>query len=287
MRALVTGATGFLGSRVAAALVAAGEQVIAALRPSSDRSRLPAKVAIRQTSDPRALCEGVDAIVHLACCYGRAGEAVAEVAEANFHAPLRLLDAAMRTGVRAFVSTGTSLPPETSPYALTKRQFADYGRTSTRGRLAFVDLRLEQFYGPGEDAGRIVALLVGACVRGEARLALTPGEQVRDLLYVDDAVAAVIAAARAAAAAPREPLQLEAGTGEGIAIRDLAELIKRLSGAATALDFGAIPYRANEPMRLVADIAALQRLGWKPQVSLEEGLRRTIAAAREASWAGS
>jgi nucleoside-diphosphate-sugar epimerase len=60
----------------------------------------------------------------------------------------------------------------------------------------------------------------------------------------------------------------------------MVRLARELTGAATELRFGALPYRSGELMRSVADTRLLRELGWKPEVSLRDGLARTIEAAK-------
>ena len=69
--------------------------------------------------------------------------------------------------------------------------------------------------------------------------------------------------------------------GEPIEVRRLVELVHQLTGSRSKLLFGALPHRPGEPMLTSADTKALQALGWQPQVSLEEGLRRTIEAEKK------
>jgi nucleoside-diphosphate-sugar epimerase len=72
-------------------------------------------------------------------------------------------------------------------------------------------------------------------------------------------------------------VEYEVGTGNTISIRDFVYLAKQICGNdTTALDFGAVPYRPNEPMTVNVDTSRLAALGWQPQVSVEEGLRRTF-----------
>jgi nucleoside-diphosphate-sugar epimerase len=108
---------------------------------------------------------------------------------------------------------------------------------------------------------------------------MTPGAQVREWLHVEDAVAALLAAA------VREPppglTTLDVGTGEGVALVELVRRAYRLAGADERLvEAGAKPYRTGELMRLVIDpTAAGAALGWAPRVALDEGLRRLVAGA--------
>ena len=121
-------------------------------------------------------------------------------------------------------------------------------------------------------------LVVRSLLANESRLALTGGEQQRDFIYIDDAIAALLCVTRFAESAPVGFYELEVGRGEPTRLRDFVELAKRLCPSAqTVLDFGALPYRTNEVMSIAASTEKLRALGWRPCVSLEEGLRRMIA----------
>jgi nucleoside-diphosphate-sugar epimerase len=68
----------------------------------------------------------------------------------------------------------------------------------------------------------------------------------------------------------------ECGTGTAISVKELAHTIHRLTRSTSRLNFGALPDRVGEVSRSVADPTILRRLGWHPEVGLEEGLKATI-----------
>ena len=70
--------------------------------------------------------------------------------------------------------------------------------------------------------------------------------------------------------------QVELGSGIPTTIKDFVEKIHRLTNSKTALDFGALPYREGEVMKAIADISYLNRLGWSPSYTLEQGILKTI-----------
>ncbi len=290
-RILLTGATGFLGRHVARRLSAEGCGILALVRPSSDRRRLsdivPDAVFLdSSTPDYAELLAGhapIDAIAHCATCYGRKGETPPELMESNTRFPLKLLEAAAKTGVKLFLDTGTSLPPLLTPYALSKSQFADWGRMyAESGRIRFIHVRLEHMYGPGDDDTKFPVHVARRCLDGAAELPLTEGEQLRDFIYIDDAADAFaqLLLKGADRTAPPFWTEVNVGSGKAITVRAFVENIKRLTGSTTVLNFGAVPYRPGEPMRLEADLSAMRALGWSPSVTLEDGLARMIAALK-------
>ncbi|ANH67598.1 NAD(P)-dependent oxidoreductase [Mitsuaria sp. 7] len=312
MRIVLTGPTGFLGSALARRWAADGHELLLLARPGSRTQRIDALLGESSTlsssassaSSPSTTVRRIrlvradgmeaaaqalrdfapDAVVHTACAYGRAGETPLDVLDANLRLGTALLQAAAAVQGRSpvsFLNTGTVLSPEVSLYALSKTQFSAWGATlagQQPERLRFIDLRLQQMYGAGDDRSKFTTHVIESCRRNEPRLALTAGEQRRDFIHIDDVVDAydrVLAARDGFAAADA----IEVGSGDAVRMRDFVELTRRLTGAATQLDFGAVPYRAHEAMLCVADTARLRGLGWVPRFDLEAGLRQTLAAS--------
>jgi nucleoside-diphosphate-sugar epimerase len=293
MRILLTGATGFLGSALARHWAAAGHELVLLGRPASDTARIAAILPrvrferVAGTADVAAVvaASAPDVVVHTACAYGRHGETALEMLDANVGYGLALLQGVLDGApTRAtVVNTATVLAPDVSAYALAKHQFSQWGATLARqhaGRLRFVDVRLQQMYGPGDDDSKFTTHVLRACRDNAARLALTPGEQRRDFIHVDDVVHAydrIVQRRDDFAAADA----IDVGSGDAVRMRDFVELVHRLAGAATALDFGAVPYRENEAMLCLADTRRLSSLGWTPRFDLESGLRQTLQQASE------
>ncbi|MFG6456916.1 NAD-dependent epimerase/dehydratase family protein [Roseateles sp. BYS96W] len=296
MRILLTGPGGFLGSALACYWAGRGHALTLLARPSSRLERLEGlldgtAVRVLRATTPGEVAAAVreaapEAIVHTACSYGRKGENALDVMSTNLVLGTALLQAVLdgtsREGTPVSVlNTGTVLAPEVSLYALSKTQFSAWGAAlaaSSPQRLRFIDLRLQQMYGPGDDRSKFTTHVIEACRRNEPRLALTPGEQRRDFIHIDDVVRAYdrILERREDFAASDA---IDVGSGEAVTMRAFVELAKAVTGASTSLDFGAVPYRANEAMLCVAETARLRGLGWSHKVSLADGLARMGAAS--------
>jgi CDP-paratose synthetase len=295
MRILLTGPGGFLGSALARYWVGRGHALSLLARPSSRLERLDGlldrpEVRVLRATTPEEVIAAVrdaapDAIVHTACSYGRKGETALDVMSANLVLGTAVLQAVLdgagrEVGPVSVLNTGTVLAPDVSLYALSKTQFSSWGAAlaaSSPQRLRFIDLRLQQMYGPSDDRSKFTTHVIEACRRNEPRLALTPGEQHRDFIHIDDVVRAYdhILERREHFAASDA---IDVGSGEAVTMRAFVELAKAVTGAATSLDFGAVAYRANEAMLCVADTARLRGLGWSPEVTLADGLARMAAA---------
>jgi nucleoside-diphosphate-sugar epimerase len=130
-----------------------------------------------------------------------------------------------------------------------------------------------QVYGPGQVPHTLIPAAIRAALTGED-LTMTPGEQERDFIYVEDVVEGMLAAAKAPGI---EGQSLDLGTGQAHTVRQVVERVWAMTGAQGHILPGALPYRPGEVMRLTADAERTAHLtGWRARVGLEEGLRRTI-----------
>jgi CDP-paratose synthetase len=284
---LLTGATGFLGSRLAHRLLATGYRLVLLKRSRSDLGRISGIVDSVKMYDADTIAletvfdeNEIAAVIHCATNYGREGVSAANVLETNLILPLRLLQLASEREARAFVNSDTILDPRISYYSLSKRQFVEW-MSQLASNLTTVNVALEHFYGPGDDPSKFVTAVVRDLVRGVERIALTPGAQKRDFIYVDDVVEAICAVSAFALEAAEGFYRFEVGSSRMVTIREFVERAHELVGApATVLDFGALPYRMNEVMESRVDCTAIHGLGWRPRTQLDDGLRMTIDAER-------
>ena len=287
MKILLTGASGFLGSALARHWRNTGNQVALLLRPTSQLHRmrgLDASFDIgRCTTDAEvdAFVRKVqpEVVVHTACAYGRQGEPSLQLFDANLRFGLLILQALQHSAQPvSFINTGSALAPEISPYALSKYQFAQWGRmlaTQSMEKLRFVNVLLQHMYGPGDDASKFTTHVLHACQRNDPVLKLTAGEQARDFIYIDDVVSAydTLLTQRHQVDAV---LDIEVGSGVAPTIRQFVETAHRLTASRTELLFGALPYRANEAMHCLANVERIKKLGWEPAYDLNAGLKKTI-----------
>lgn len=140
-----------------------------------------------------------------------------------------------------------------------------------------MNIALEHFYGPFDDESKFTTMIFHKLMRGELSIDLTPGDQKRHFIYIDDVVRAFYCILDKLDNLPPGFSSFEVSTEQSISIREFVLLATSIIGnASTQLNFGAIPYRANELMDSRTDISALKALGWRPKVSLEKGIQLTI-----------
>ena len=288
MKILVTGATGFLGSHIVKALVQYKHEVVILKRSFSNTIRIQEALDriiaynIDQCDIEQVFREqrDIDAVIHTATCYGRSGETIAAVQHTNTVFPLVVLENAIANSVNLFINTDTVLDKYLNYYALTKGQFVEFGKKlADEGKIKFINLKLEHFYGPNDDDSKFISYVINQCKNSVAELNLTKGEQKRDFVYVDDVVDAYVLLLTQKYQ-ENGFQEYEIGSGNIISIQDVVRLIHKLSYSRTKLNFGAIPYRQNEMMISKANIDDLLKIGWEPMVALEAGLRKCIGDVR-------
>jgi UDP-glucose 4-epimerase len=302
---LITGGAGFVGANLAGRLVAAGDRV----RILDDLSvghraylaGVPHELVVASLADRDAVgraVRGVDAVVHLAA---RAGipDSVADplgTFEVNVAGLLDVLEAARLAGARRFVFASSNAaagehdpadseddrPHPTSPYGASKLAGEAYCQAyaATYG-LAACALRFSNAYGPRSLHKRsVVAAWLRATLNGQPIAIYGDGEQTRDFVFVEDLAAAVSAALDA----PEDRIAGElfhVGTGVETTVNELAAAVGVAVGGS--FEIRRLPARPGDVRRNVARVEeAAERLGYRAEIPLVEGIARTTAWFRVA-----
>jgi UDP-glucose 4-epimerase len=285
-RALVTGAAGFIGSALCQRLVASGTEVHGVSRVTrsppdgirwwtADLSTDGAAVGIMREVRP-------DVVFHLASHVSgdRGLDAVIPTLRDNLVTSVNVMTAAAESGAPRVILAGSMEEPDrddpapSSPYAAAKTAASTYARLFDQlYGLPVVNLRVFMVYGPGQrDGTKLVPYVINSLLRGEGPK-LSSGRREVDWIFVDDVVAAFVAAAEAEKA-PGNTLDI--GSGELVSIRSLVEQIVPLVSSDARPVFGALPDRPGERPR-IADVApSREMIGWEPSTPLDVGLARTV-----------
>jgi len=301
---LVTGAAGFIGRSIAAALLAHGETVrgIDSLI-TGKRSNLVGLEAMEfmegDLADPAACakaCAGVEVVFHEAAL-ASVPRSVADPVATNVNcvdATLNLLVAARDAEVRRVVYAASSsvygdapvlpkheqmLPSPITPYAVAKLAGEHYLACFTRVYgLETVALRYFNVFGPYQDPtshySGVLAIFCRRMLAGEQPTIYGDGEQSRDFTYIDNVVHANLLAA----AAPAEKVSgrmMNLATGSSITLNETVAILRELTGYSGKPTYE--PARAGDIRDSLADIRlAGELLGYAPIVDFREGLRRTV-----------
>ena len=302
---LVTGATGFIGAQLVAQLVASGASVAIVYRASSKLNRianlLPQLVAIEaDLEDWMAVKDAVQTIrprfiFHLGARVdvSRDPHKSRAMIQTNLNGTMHLLLALEGVDYQCFVNTGTceeygdnpapfhesQVVNPVSPYSASKAAATVFCRMLHKTTNSpIVTLRPFLTFGPNQNLERLIPQAIMAALQNR-NLPMTGGLQTREFNYVSDIVDGYIRAAIHPAALG-ETINL--GSGQPHTLREVVQLIYRLTESEGAPKFGEMPYRTGEAFEFYCDnTKAFNLLQWKPQVSLCEGLQRTIAWYRE------
>lgn len=303
-KAVVTDATGIIGATLIRQLVSQGTEVLAIVRPQSEKStNIPESPLVKriacdvsqlhnfpmaQTNQP------YDTFFHFAWAgpYGASRDDV-YLQHANARYTLDAVALSHKLGCTTFVGTGSQaeygpkvsekLAPDTpaapvTGYGIAKLEAGRMGRLYA-GQLGvrFIWARVLSVYGPMDKPYTLVMSTIQKLLSGE-EVHFTKGEQQWDFLFSEDAANAF----RLMAESGHSGVVYCVGSGETILLRDALTHLCHAVDPNQRADLGDIPYPANQVMYLRADTDTLHRdTGFRSQVSFEEGIKNTIAWCKE------
>lgn len=307
-RVLVTGADGFIGSHLTEALVRIGADVTAFCFYNSFDSRgwldtVPKEIKkqisfhmgdIRDPNGVRTAVSGKDLVFHLAALIGIpfSYHSPDSYVDTNIKGTLNVLQASRDSGVERVIVTSTSevygtarrVPIDEghplqgqSPYSASKIGADKLAESFHRSfALPVVTVRPFNTYGPRQSARAVIPTIILQLIAGAEEVVLGSLHPTRDLNYVDDTVAGFIALAECDEAVGRE---VNVGSGREISIADLVSLLMKITGshARVVQHEERVRPSSSEVDRLLCDNGLITCLtDWRPRVSLEEGLGRTV-----------
>lgn len=278
-KVIITGATGFLGRQVIKKLIfEKNYEVLCIVRDSSNLESL-ADLQCRfiQENDEQFEKKLLDfqpqGVIHTACQYENATTSLIDLANANLHFPLKLLQVVCKIPNIKWVNTCTSLEQGVNLYALSKHQFAQWGKAlCDKYSITFYNVKPELFYGKGESDRRFVTSMIKQLKKNK-NLQLTDGFQKRDFIAVEDVVEAYAVLLNSDL---NGYLDVPLGTGVAPSIREVVQFLHRKIGSSSILEFGAIIRRPNEPETCVADTSLLNSLGWNCSYDWQSGMNKMI-----------
>jgi UDP-glucose 4-epimerase len=297
VRAIVTGGAGFIGSHVAEALLARGDDVLVLDDLSRGKRENVPEGARLEVADIREPLD--DWFAGAEACFHLAAQADVRVsverpdfdADVNVLGTIRVLEAARKNGTQVvFSSTGGAIYgecEEPAPEEAERRPLSPYGVSKLAGEeylagynrlygTRHVSLRYGNVYGPRQDphgeAG-VVAIFLSRLAAGETARIFGDGGQTRDYVYAGDVARATLSAAG------RNGGVFNVGTGIETSVNELYGLCRLVAGSEAEAEYAEA--RLGELQRSVLDVIRAEReLDWRPEVSLEDGLRLTWDSLR-------
>jgi nucleoside-diphosphate-sugar epimerase len=290
-RALVTGASGFVGGHLARRLVREGWDVHCVLRSSRKRGLLAGwekQVEFHlHDGSTDGLCAiaksaAPDVVFHLASLFvaEHRTDDVSVLVDSTVRFAAQLAEAMTGAGATRLVNTGSAWEhfrgdEPANLYAATKQAaqavFRFYA-ASTPFRV--VTLTLFDTYGPEDPRPKLLPMLFRAAGSSQ-RIALSPGRQMLDLVHIDDVTSAYLAAADRLlrrTTTRRAPEEFAVSSGRAWTLRQIVAFVSKAAGQTIKVDWGARPYRAREVMKPWNSGRTLP--GWRTTIELSEGLRR-------------
>lgn len=298
MKILLTGATGFLGSRLLEHLSRMPERQIGIL--VRDRSNIENiqdilvktqdifKIHSKESIDHAVQKFKPDIVIHIASMI-RAEHQPDEVEPlilSNILFPSLILESMRQHNIKYFINTGTFWEnmnsskeyDPTSLYAATKRSFEDILKFYTESTdIKAVTLQLYDTYGPHDPRKKLLWWLRHS-IDNKGPIPFSAGEQQMDMVYIDDIINAYTKAIEYIIKKQTKDIDIfPIATGEIHTLREVAQIFETAIGKKLNIDWGKRPYRAREVMQVKPDLINTKvKLGWRAQVTLEQGFQKII-----------
>lgn len=284
-RVLITGAGGFIGRKLASLLVGKGAEVHGTSRHERINDTLPIKwwkgsfedidVARNTLNEIRP-----DIIFHLSGMVTAVNrmDNILPAYHSLITSTVNLLTLSANLKCERILIIGSSNEPvgqdPNSPYAAAKWASSMYGRLFNRlYDSPVVIARPFVGYGPGQPPDKLIPYVISQLINGK-QPKLSSGSWKTDWIYIDDMVEGIF---RCALVPGVEGCTIDIGTGELASVREIVEKIVTLLEPSVTPHFGALPDRFSEHTPVANTNYAWEKLHWKSAVSLDEGLRRTVA----------
>ncbi len=260
MRLVITGATGFVGTHLIPRLSTSGHEIAILTRTSSisDLNSFDS-IQVYQVDTYKSIFQAIeeyqpDAIIHLATLYinNHQPDDIPSLIQSNIIFGTQVLEAMRSCGIGRFLNFGTrwqhlyqEREHASNLYAATKNAFQDIlAYYHHQHGILYTTLELCDTFGKGDPREKIVELMVQACTL-KSDLALSPGEQVLDILSIDDLVSYVVEGLDKGEFFHNEVIAL---SGDEVSLRDLGMMIETIFSVSGYLRWGKRPYRVNEVM---------------------------------------
>ena len=286
---MVTGANGFIGGHLCRRLSGQGAEVHAVFRthpPSNLVVHRWWQADLSDLAEVKQIIEQAypDVIFHLASHVKGAPDLqyVLPTFHSNLESTVNILTVATQSRCRRMILTGSLAEPDyengekfpVAQYAAAKWASSGYARMfHALYRTPVVIARVFMVYGPAQvDLTKLIPYATLSMLQGK-RPKISSGGRLVDWIYVSDVVEGFLALAEAPGI---DGSTVDLGSGSLLSIRDLLKELAGIIGDGANAEFGALADRPLEPTRIANVSESLSKIGWKPEISVQQGLRRTV-----------
>lgn len=288
---ILTGSTGFLGSRILNRLLMNTDyKLILIHKDSANIEKMPLQGRIdyvcEKTLEPyfNDYFGEILGAIHAATEYGRSGNEIEKVLKCNLTLPIKILNILKIRNCRFFINAESFFNKSNNLYTYlldysSAKKSLRYWLQSAANDLVVINLYLEHIYGEKDSDKKFIPSLIKELkIKDSQAIKLSKGIQVRDFLYVEDAAESFLKALTYALKSPNGLYEFEIGTGIGTTLFDFCNIVKIGLKSDRELNFGALDYRKDEIMRSVANIEMNHILNWHAQTSLDTGISKILGS---------
>lgn len=292
MNILITGATGFIGKHLVNKLITEGHNISCTLikdefNPFGENVVTFQFWELNNNARIEFLIENkIDGIIHLASVFlsSHTINDIDKLVDSNIKFGTILLDLAVHSGITWFINTGTfwqhNNNKQYSPvnlYSATKQAFESIAEYYIeKNSISFVTLKLCDTYGPNDTRTKVFNLWKSISQSGE-RLEMTLGEQILDIVYIDDIINAYCLLLKLVVCRPiafKNGISYAVRAEKRYSLKQLAKIFEQVTNTKLNIEWGAKPYRDQEVMIPWEHGELIP--GWEPKTSIEMGIKQTF-----------
>lgn len=276
---LITGINGYIGSSIVQKLLNKKEKIIGVTRNplTANIGRLDVRLIDWDNLDEILISQKIDYIIHASCSYGRNGESKDEIYLANYYQPKKILERINSTELPNFININTVISPEINNYSKSKYMFSNELTKFylNKGKNNFLDLFLQNIYGPEEKEDKIVKSLFNSLSSNQEIIIRNPSYS-RDFLFIDDLAEIVERAIYKISSLSDISQKYKVGFGKETTISELVQILSRLLNSKSKINF--LENSIKEERINLDDMPDLfHELNTKPKYNLKAGLLKYIS----------
>ncbi len=293
----LTGATWFVGSFLLEELVEQWKEVVLLKRSTSQTQKIDHIITNslvetfdvdKSTIDKLFSQHSIDVVIHLATSYGRKWEQPSEIMNSAMYLPMQLLEWAINHGSSVFINTDSyfnqsiQLQDNIGIHAEAKRDFLKYAKRYLEDKsITFLNIVMWHVYGPRDHEKKLVPGVIRKLLQEDSVIDLVQWHNERNFIYVKDLVRVYTTLLQNIDSIKDSYIDVYDRTWEVVTVKEMVEMLQEITQSPSVFNFGALPDREKEIMKIFPDMTTLiHTLWWKPQYTIKQGLEETISYYR-------